>query len=54
MNKKLLQDHQKKILSLIKLLGEKNSANIPQIETERSFSIDHNKKTTVIPFKKIK
>lgn len=54
MNRQFLQNYQKKILSLIKLLGEKDSLDLPGIEFKEHCSLNIDKKDTIIPFHKIK
>ncbi len=52
MNRKLLQDYQKRILWIIKALGEKDSLNIPGIEVEENPSSDTYQKDIIISQKK--
>ncbi|GEA32360.1 hypothetical protein ACUH7Y_12790 [Clostridium beijerinckii] len=54
MNRKLLQDYQKRILWIIKALGEKNSLNIPEIEIDESPSSDIGQKNVIISLNKLK
>lgn len=54
MDRQSFQAYQRKILSLLKLLGEKDCLNISEIDTNDHNSIDITKDNIIIPFKRIK